>query len=82
MNQIEDIFRNPNILIQSIKDMQQKQEESLKEIQSKLTEMNFFEGEKSFKEIGSEFFLVEADEALKRVVASKCGFERLPLLVF
>ncbi len=33
-NQIEEIFRNPNILIQSIKAMQQKQEETLKEIQS------------------------------------------------
>ena len=35
MNQIEYTFRDPNLLIQSIKDMQQKQEESLKEIQSK-----------------------------------------------
>ncbi len=39
MNQIEEIFRNPNILIESIKEMQQKQQESLKEIQSKLNQM-------------------------------------------
>ncbi len=37
---IEDTFRNPNILIQSIKDMQQKQEQSLRDIQMKLNEMN------------------------------------------
>jgi hypothetical protein len=36
----EEYFRNPNLLIQSIKEMQQKQEESLKEIQSKLNEIN------------------------------------------
>jgi hypothetical protein len=29
LNQIEDTFRNPNILIESIREMQQKQEESL-----------------------------------------------------
>jgi hypothetical protein len=39
-NQIEDTFRNPNLLIQQIKDMQQKQEESLNEIQFKLNQMN------------------------------------------
>ncbi len=39
MNQIEEIFRNPNILIESIKEKQQKQEEYLKEIQSKLNQM-------------------------------------------
>jgi hypothetical protein len=39
MNQIEEIFRNTNILIESIKEMQQKHEESLKEIQSKLNQM-------------------------------------------
>ncbi len=32
--------RNPNLLIQSIKEMQQRHEESLKEIQSKLNEIN------------------------------------------
>jgi len=39
MTEIEEIFRNPNILIQSIKEMQQRQEESLKEIQSKFNQM-------------------------------------------
>jgi hypothetical protein len=36
---IEDTFRNPNLLIQSIKEMQQKQDESLKAIQIKLNQM-------------------------------------------
>jgi hypothetical protein len=36
LNEIEDTFRHPNVLIQTIKEMQQKQEESLKEIQLKL----------------------------------------------
>ena len=40
LEEIEEYFRNPNLLIQSIKDMQQRQEESLKEIQSKLNEIN------------------------------------------
>ena len=40
LNELEETFRNPNILIQSIKDMQQKQEESLRDIQSKLKELN------------------------------------------
>jgi len=35
---IEETFRDPNLLIQSIKEMQRKQEESLKDIQSKLNE--------------------------------------------
>jgi hypothetical protein len=39
MNQIEETFRNPNILTESIKEMQRKHEESLKEIQSKLNQM-------------------------------------------
>ena len=39
LNQIEETFRNPNLLIQSIKDMQQKQETALNEIQSKLNEI-------------------------------------------
>jgi hypothetical protein len=39
LNQIEDAFRNPNLLIQSIKDMQQKQETALNAIQSKLNQM-------------------------------------------
>jgi hypothetical protein len=40
LNDIEDTFRNPNLLIQSIKEMQQKQQESLKDIQIKLNQMN------------------------------------------
>jgi hypothetical protein len=40
LNEIEETFRNPNLLIQSIKEMTQKQEESLNEIQIKLAEMN------------------------------------------
>jgi methyl-accepting chemotaxis protein len=40
LEEIEEFFRNPNLLIQSIKEMQQRQEESLKEIQSKLNEIN------------------------------------------
>ncbi len=40
LEEIEELFRNPNLLIQSIKEMQQRQEESLKEIQSKLNEIN------------------------------------------
>jgi hypothetical protein len=40
LEEIEELFRNPNLLIQSIKEMQQRQEESLKDIQSKLNEMN------------------------------------------
>ena len=39
LNELEDTFRNPNLLIQSIQEMQQKQEESLNVIQSKLNEM-------------------------------------------
>jgi hypothetical protein len=39
-NEIEDTFRNPNLLIETIKEMQQKQKESLNEIQLKLNEMN------------------------------------------
>jgi hypothetical protein len=40
LNQIEETFRQPNLLIQSIKEMQRKQEESLNEIQLKLDQMN------------------------------------------
>ncbi len=39
LNQIEETFRNPNLLIESIKEMQQKQEESLNGIRFKLKEM-------------------------------------------
>ncbi len=37
--EIEELFRNPNILTEAVKKMQQKQEESLKDIQFKLNEM-------------------------------------------
>jgi len=40
LNQIEVTFRNPNLLIEAIKEMQLKQEESLNEIQYKLNEFN------------------------------------------
>jgi hypothetical protein len=40
LNEIEETFRNPNIQIEAIQDMQQQQEESLKDIQLKLDEMN------------------------------------------
>jgi hypothetical protein len=40
LNVIEDTFRNPNLLIEDIKEMQTKQEASLKDIQLKLNEMN------------------------------------------
>jgi hypothetical protein len=41
LNEMEEQFRNPNLLIQSIKDMQQKQNKSLNEIQFKLNEIYF-----------------------------------------
>jgi hypothetical protein len=40
LSDIEDTFRNPNLLLQTINEMQTKQEKSLKEIQSKLNEIN------------------------------------------
>jgi hypothetical protein len=40
LNEMEEQFRNPNLLIETIKQMQQKQEESLNEIQFKLNEIN------------------------------------------
>ena len=40
LNGIEETFRNPNLLIESIRDMQQKQEESLNDIQIKLNQMS------------------------------------------
>jgi hypothetical protein len=40
LNEIEETFRDPNILIQQIKDMQRKQDESIKDIQLKLNEIN------------------------------------------
>ncbi len=40
LNELEVTFRHPNLLIEAIKEMTQKQEESLDEIQLKLNEMN------------------------------------------
>ena len=40
LNAIEETFRNPNLIIETIKEMQSKQEESLNEIQFKLDEIN------------------------------------------
>ena len=40
LNEMEVTFRNPNLLIGTIREMQQKIEESLNEIQLKLNEMN------------------------------------------
>ena len=39
LTEIEETFRNPNLLFESIQEMQQKQEEALKDIQIKLNEM-------------------------------------------
>jgi hypothetical protein len=39
LSQIEEQFRDPNLLIESIQEMQQRQEESLKDIQLKLNQM-------------------------------------------
>jgi len=40
LNEMEDTFRNPNLLIKTIKEMQRKQEESLRDIQLELDEIN------------------------------------------
>jgi Ca2+-binding EF-hand superfamily protein len=40
LTEMEETFRNPNLLIQTIKESQQKQKDSLKEIQLKLDEIN------------------------------------------
>jgi hypothetical protein len=40
LNETEELFRDPNLLIESIRDMQQKQKESLKDIQLKLNQIN------------------------------------------
>jgi ABC-type phosphate/phosphonate transport system substrate-binding protein len=40
LNQIEETFRNPNLLITTNRDMPQKQEESLRDIQFKLNQTN------------------------------------------
>jgi hypothetical protein len=40
LNEIEELFRDPNLLIESIGEMQRKQEESLSDIQLKLNQMS------------------------------------------
>jgi hypothetical protein len=40
LKQLEETFRHPNLLIQTIQEMQQKQEESLGEIQFKINQMS------------------------------------------
>jgi hypothetical protein len=40
LNEMEDTFRNPDLLIKTIKEMQKKQEKSLNYIQFKLNEIN------------------------------------------
>jgi hypothetical protein len=40
LNKIEETFRNPNLLIQTIEEMQKKQQESLNNLQLKLDEIN------------------------------------------
>jgi hypothetical protein len=52
LNEIEELFRNPNLFIQTIKQMQQRQEESLNDIQLKLNEMSLV---KEFLEKKNEF---------------------------
>jgi hypothetical protein len=45
LNEIEETFRQPNLLIQTVQAIQQKQEESLKDIQFKINQMNQIEGD-------------------------------------
>jgi hypothetical protein len=40
LHELEETFRNPNLLIETIKEMQQTQKESLNDIQLKLNQMN------------------------------------------
>jgi hypothetical protein len=68
LKEIELLFRDPNLLIQTIKEMQQKQEESLKDIQFKLNEMNqvkvFCEETNGFKPNVSSFNQEEGGASL------------------
>jgi hypothetical protein len=52
LSEIEETFRNPDLLISTIKEMQRKQEASLNEIQLKLNEMTIF---REFMEETNEF---------------------------
>ena len=68
LNQIEELFRNPNLVIQSIKEMQHKQDESLKDIQLKLNEIkqvkDNLEATNFFKPNLSSFNQTEGDTSL------------------
>ena len=44
MNEVEELFRNPNLLIKSIREIQQKQETALNEIQLKLNQITKIKG--------------------------------------
>jgi hypothetical protein len=63
LNALEETFRHPNLFVETIRDIQQKQEESLNEIQSKLAEMNqvndHLEATNKFKPNLSSFNQVE-----------------------
>jgi len=64
LNQLEDTFRNPNLLIQSIKQVQLKQKESLNEIQFKLNEMTKIkENLEATNEFKPNIFLFNQEEA-------------------
>jgi hypothetical protein len=68
MNGIEDTFRNPHLHIETIKQMQRKQKESLNGIQMKLNQMNQVEHQlkatNGFKPNLSSFIQKEEDTSL------------------
>jgi len=68
LSQIEETFRDPNLLIKTIKEMQHKQEESLKDIQLKLNEIkqvkDNLEATNFFKPNLSSFNQTEGDISL------------------
>jgi hypothetical protein len=41
LREVEEIFRNPSLLIESIRDMQRKQEKAVADIKVKLNEMSY-----------------------------------------
>jgi hypothetical protein len=59
LNELEETLRDPDLIIQSIQEMQRNQEESLKEIQVKLNQMTKIKGDlkttKGFKPNLSSF---------------------------
>ncbi len=71
---IQMTFRDPNLLIQSIKEIQRKQEESLKVIQLKLAEMNQIKdnlmGTNKFKQNLSLLNQTEGDTSLYGLINS------------